>query len=472
MIVMQLGQCGNQVGSELFSALHNDAMCANKSSSSAPGAHTKQTGYSECSIDRFFHERDGKPDQARAVLVDMETKVVHSALSERRQDKRWNYDVASSYKGKKGSGNNWANGYCKQGPLVCDEILTLVQREAEKCSYLRSFLVLMSVAGGTGSGLGAFITEKLKDTYPHVTVVNQVIWPYASGEVIVQNYNAVLTTSHLGESSDAILVSQNDQLHKVCSKLLLMKDISFANMNKVASHSLASVLQPAIPLSSLEHSPSSHSILFNRCSLSDLTASLTPHPDYKLLTIKSIPQIPEHSLPYSSFRWSGLLKHLRQMLITDSPTEEGMDWSLQSTSSASSLAAYSRVGPHERVSYPHHGVNRSLANLLILRGNQLETAEPSLFLDSNLYCNWMHPSQYCSMWCHPLKFDKYEKMCSLVSNSQSCVAPLDRVTGKAWKMFGSRAFVHQYGEYGLSEESFMECFINVEQVLKNYSSLR
>lgn len=124
----------------------------------------------------------------------------------------------------------------------------------------------------------------------------------------------------------------------------------------------------------------------------------------------------------------------------------------------------------QSVAFTPRGVNRSLANLVVLRGNELDVADPTLFYNRSLYCSWVPPSQTCTVWCSQQRFNRYEKSCTLVSNSQSSVRPLDTVTGKAWKMFGSRAFVHQYIQYGFSEDKFMECFVNVEQILKNYSS--
>ena len=56
--------------------------------------------------------------------------------------------------------------------------------------------------------------------------MNQVVWPYRAGEVIVQNYNALLTLSHLYHSADAIIVMENDELHKICSQLLGLKVIA------------------------------------------------------------------------------------------------------------------------------------------------------------------------------------------------------------------------------------------------------
>lgn len=47
---------------------------------------------------------------ARAVLVDMEPKVIKQSISKANQSGRWRYGEASSFCQKQGSGNNWANG--------------------------------------------------------------------------------------------------------------------------------------------------------------------------------------------------------------------------------------------------------------------------------------------------------------------------------------------------------------------------
>ena len=65
-------------------------------------------------------------------------------------------------------------------------------------------------------------------------------------QVIVQNYNSVLTLSHLYGLSDAVLVHENDTVHRICAQLLNIKDISFWDVNRVIGHQLASVLQPAL----------------------------------------------------------------------------------------------------------------------------------------------------------------------------------------------------------------------------------
>jgi tubulin delta len=73
----------------------------------------------------------------------------------------------------------------------------------------------------------------------------QVIWPYNSGEVIVQNYNAVLSLAHLYQSADAVIAIENDALHSICTRLLAIPKVSFQSINRVIAYQLASILAPA-----------------------------------------------------------------------------------------------------------------------------------------------------------------------------------------------------------------------------------
>ena len=54
-----------------------------------------------------------------------------------------------------------------------------------------------------------------------------------------------------------------------------------------------------------------------------LIESMTPHPDYKLLTVRNIPITSALTMEYNSFQWPGLVKHLHQMLIADALLDEG-----------------------------------------------------------------------------------------------------------------------------------------------------
>ena len=62
----------------------------------------------------------------------------------------------------KGSGSNYAVGYCEEGHEISDECLDAIRREVEKCDAFHGFEILSSLCGGTGSGLGMLLTELVR----------------------------------------------------------------------------------------------------------------------------------------------------------------------------------------------------------------------------------------------------------------------------------------------------------------------
>ena len=114
---------------------------------------------------------------------------------------------------------------------------------------------------------------------------------------------------------------------------------------------------------------------------------------------------------------------------------------------------------------------RSLANLLLLRGKDLEITDISAFSDPRIYPSWVPDSCRLSVYKQPRIMNQNEKCATLVSNNKSPVTSLNSVVDKAWNMFSSRAYIHQYVKHGLSEEDFVDSFVTLEQVISNYNAL-
>ncbi|XP_006740371.1 tubulin delta chain isoform X2 [Leptonychotes weddellii] len=396
IVTVQLGQCGNQIGFEVFDALYTDSHCPQGLCSKR-----ENEAYQASCKERFFSEEENGVPVARAVLVDMEPKVTSQTLSKATQSGRWKYGQHSCFCQKQGSGNNWAYGYSVHGPRHEESIMNLIQKEVEKCDSLSGFFIIMSMAGGTGSGLGAFVTQNLQDQYSNSLKMNQIIWPYGTGEVIVQNYNSILTLSHLYRSSDALLVHENDALHKICAKLMNIKQISFSDINQVLAHQLGSVFQP-------------------------------------------------------TYSVEGSCHYRRNPL--------GIDWQVRPP-----LPGLPTLGKASLNRGLHF--NMSIANLVILRGKDVHSADLGGFKDSALYTSWLEPINAFNAWKTHRAFSKYEKSAALVSNSQFLLKPLDTIVGKAWNMFASKAYIHQYTKFGMEEEDFLDSFTLLEQVVASYCNL-
>ena len=66
------------------------------------------------------------------------------------------------------------------------------------------------MAGGTGSGLGTFISIMLNDLFPKTPKFAVCVMPHLSGEVILQSYNASLSIGTMYQNVDGIFVVEND----------------------------------------------------------------------------------------------------------------------------------------------------------------------------------------------------------------------------------------------------------------------
>lgn len=195
IVTIQVGQCGNQLGSSLFNALHHHSCDpiltadstkpGDRKSGAQSGSRTDDDASAEASACRRSFFRN-KGTVARAVVVDTEPKVIQQIIArgviglrasqgdgtQTRSAKsrgeesgvggsHWSYDSGTQVccHAQGGAANNWAYGYHRYGARFTEACLEGVRREAERCDHLAGLCVLHSAAGGTGSGLGTFLTE-------------------------------------------------------------------------------------------------------------------------------------------------------------------------------------------------------------------------------------------------------------------------------------------------------------------------
>ena len=62
---------------------------------------------------------------------------------------------------------------------------------------LQGTIVVHSLTGGTGSGLGSHLVERIRDTYPLAHVMSVAVSPHSSGDSPLQHYNSLLSLASL-----------------------------------------------------------------------------------------------------------------------------------------------------------------------------------------------------------------------------------------------------------------------------------
>lgn len=179
----------------------------------------------------------------------MEPKVVQKCLASEKKTVEdgfsWDYDAQQTFYKQGGSGNNWALGYSYLGEEEYVRIKELLSSQLEKIDYFGGFQVLQSLAGGTGSGLGAHLVERLREDFAKTNLLCTAVWPYMHGEVVLQNYNVLLTLSRLTLDCSGLITIFNDEILQTCRDLLKNPRPSYSVLNRVIAQQMASVFFPA-----------------------------------------------------------------------------------------------------------------------------------------------------------------------------------------------------------------------------------
>ena len=99
----------------------------------------------------------------------------------------------------------------------------------------QGFMLLHSIAGGTGSGCGSFLLERLNDRYPKKLIQTYSVFPVnnQSSEVVVQPYNSLLTLKRLTEKADCVVVLDNTALNRIVVDTAHVQAPSFAQTNQL-----------------------------------------------------------------------------------------------------------------------------------------------------------------------------------------------------------------------------------------------
>ena len=96
-----------------------------------------------------------------------------------------------------------ARGHYTIGKEQIDTVMDKVRRLADNCSGLQGFFVFHSFGGGTGSGFGALILERLSTDYGKKSKLEFSVYPAPTlANSVVEPYNSVLTTHTTLEHSD------------------------------------------------------------------------------------------------------------------------------------------------------------------------------------------------------------------------------------------------------------------------------
>ncbi|KAF3844250.1 hypothetical protein F7725_013591 [Dissostichus mawsoni] len=208
-VVVQVGQCGNQVGCRFWDLALREHAHVNKKGlyDEALGSFFRNVDSRKC--DGEAHVVGGRIQhlKARAVLVDMEEGVVNEIL---QGPLREMFDSTQLLTDVSGSGNNWAVGHMTYGSAYREQIVDKLRKAAEHCDCLQCFFLIHSMGG---------VLSLLEEEFPEVCRIVTSIYPSAEDDVVTSPYNSILAMRELTEHADCVLPVENQSLVDIVKKI-------------------------------------------------------------------------------------------------------------------------------------------------------------------------------------------------------------------------------------------------------------
>lgn len=144
--------------------------------------------------------------------------------------------------GKEDAANNFARGKYTIGKEIVDLALDRIRKLADNCTGLQGFFVFNSLGGGTGSGLGSLLLERLSVDYGKKSKLGFNIYPSPQiSNACVEPYNSILATQSLLEHEDVAVVLDNEAIYDICRRNLDIERPTYTNLNRLIAQVISSL---------------------------------------------------------------------------------------------------------------------------------------------------------------------------------------------------------------------------------------
>merc|ERR1712091_606193 len=126
------------------------------------------------------------------------------------------------------------------GKEILDQVNDRLRKLVDNSQNVQGFIIHHAVGGGTGSGLGMLILERIAVDYRKKSKIGFEIYPSPNQSTcIVEPYNGLLSTHWLLDHTEVSLVLDNEALYSVCEKNLKLKEVTYEQLNKLCAKSIS-----------------------------------------------------------------------------------------------------------------------------------------------------------------------------------------------------------------------------------------
>lgn len=331
--------------------------------------------------------------------------------------------------GTNGAGNNWARGYWTEGAELIECVLEAMRRQAEHCDCLQGFQLVHSIGGGSGSGMGSLLLNRVCDEYPD-RIINtfSVIPSDKVSETVVEPYNAVLSLKEMISSTDETITFDNQALYDICTNTLKIAHPTMGDLNHLVSMTMAGVTTGFRYPGQLN------------TDLRKLMTNMCPFPRLKFFVPGYAPlHSRTNNKEYESFTVNRLVQQL-------------FDPSYQMGTYDATCGKYLTCAAIFRGLVSTRDVETGMAEM------QSKNKE--------LFCNWI-PNNIKTAICD-IPPRGMSASATFLANTSSITKIFDRISCQFDSMFDKRAFVHWYTGEGMEEAEFVEAKAALGDLCEEY----
>jgi len=342
--------------------------------------------------------------------------------------------------GKEDAANNFARGHYTVGKEILDTVNDRLRKLVDNSENVQGFIMNHAVGGGTGSGLGALILERIAVDYRKKSKIGFEIYPAPNiSTCIVEPYNAMLSTHWLLDHTEVSVVLDNEAIYDICKKQLDIPRPSYEQLNVIIAKVISSMTA---------------SLRFDgelNVDLGEFQTNLVPFPRLHFMTTALAPVVSKKKASHEAQTVREITDHVFQP--------------------KNMLVKYSDFDPVE---------DKYMAISINYRGEIMSK-------EANATVQWLKQNNKVSFveWC-PTGFkiglnstppSKIEndvmadavKNCVMIGNNVAVSRVFtERITKKYDMMYGQRAFVHWYVGEGMEEGEFSEAREDLGFLDKDY----